>query len=136
MDCIFCDIVAHKSPAWIIYQDSDITAFFDYFPASKGHLLIVPNIHNSDIYDVPDTTLQKIASLSKKIALFYKEHLDIPALNILQNNGQAAGQVVFHYHMHLIPRIPWDNITLWWTPDESHRDSYDELRDYIQKNFS
>ncbi len=133
MDCIFCKIVAWEAPSWTVYQDEYITAFFDYFPASKGHLLIVPNDHYENLSTTPDEVLSKIIILSKKITLFYKQKLWIDNLNVVQRNGKHADQEVMHYHMHLIPREQDDDINLNWDSNESLRDSYNELKSFIEK---
>ncbi|MDC0506109.1 HIT family protein [Candidatus Gracilibacteria bacterium] len=135
MSCIFCDIVSGKAPSWIVYQDEYVTAFFDYFPASKGHVLIVPNAHYENLTMTPDEILSKIIVLSKRIALFYEQELSIDHLNIVQRNGKYADQEVMHYHMHVIPREKDDNIYLNWTPDEGLRDSYDELKQFISNGL-
>ena len=85
MECIFCDIVTKKASSWMIYQDEYISAFFDYFPASKWHVMIVPNKHYANIFEIPDDILSKISSLSKKISIFYKENLWIENINIIQS---------------------------------------------------
>lgn len=133
--CIFCQIVSKESPGWIVYQDNLVTAFFDYFPANKGHLLIVPNECYKNIFEIPEDTLAHLAKVSKKIAHVYKDVLWIEHMNILQNNGKFAGQEVFHYHMHLIPRTENDNVSLGWKFDESLRESYDELSKKIAENM-
>lgn len=131
MSCIFCNIVNKNSPSWTIYQDEYISAFFDYFPASKWHVLIVPNKHYSNLFEIPDEILEKITVLSKKIALFYKNNLWIENINILQSNWEIAWQEVLHYHMHIIPREKNDNVNFHWVPDEKIRDNYDELKKFI-----
>lgn len=73
--CIFCQIVTKESPSWTVYQDELVTAFFDYFPASNGHLLIVPNEHHANIFEIPEDTLAHLAKVSKKLALTYKQVL-------------------------------------------------------------
>ena len=73
--CIFCQIVSKESPSWTVYQDELVSAFFDYFPASEGHLLIVPNKHYENIFDIPEDTLAHLAKISKKLALAYKKTL-------------------------------------------------------------
>ena len=73
--CIFCQIVSKESPSWTVYQDELVSAFFDYFPASEGHLLIVPNKHYENIFDIPEDTLAHLAKISKKLALSYKKIL-------------------------------------------------------------
>jgi len=133
MKCIFCDIVNKKSPSWTVYQDEHISAFFDYFPASKGHILIVPNKHYENIFDTPKDILAKIIKLSKKIAVFYKEEMWISNINMVQSNWIFAGQEVMHYHMHLIPRGEDDNVNLHWNHDDAHRDEYDELKKFVAK---
>jgi len=131
MECIFCNIVNKKAPSWTVFQDEFISAFFDYFPATKWHLLIVPNKHYSNIFEIPEDILCKISALSKKISLFYKEKMWIENINILQSNGRLAWQVVFHYHMHIIPREIDDNVNFKWEHDESIRTEYDDLKEFI-----
>ena len=135
MDCIFCSIVNKSAPSWTIYQDEDICAFFDYFPASKWHILIVPNKHYENLHGTPDEILWKIIALSKKIAQFYKTDMWIENVNIHQSNGKLAWQEVFHYHMHLIPREAWDSVHFKWEANESLRNEYDELKEFISKGI-
>ena len=129
--CIFCQIVSWDAPSWTLYQDDLVTAFFDYFPASSGHLVIVPNQHHKNIFEIPEETLGHLAKVSKRIATVYKETLWIESINILQNNGALSGQTVFHYHMHLVPRSEGDSITFHWEADESLREGFDNLRKKI-----
>jgi histidine triad (HIT) family protein len=118
-----------------VYQDEYISAFFDYFPASKWHILIVPNEHYENLHKTPDEILWKIISLSKKIANFYKDEMWIENINIHQSNGKLAWQEVFHYHMHLIPRYASDKVHFKWEADESLRSEYDELKEFISKTL-
>jgi len=134
--CIFCQIVAWEAPSTSIYQDDLVTAFFDYFPASLGHLVIVPNQHHENIFEIPEDTLAHLAKVSKRIAVVYKNVLWIKNMNILQNNGALAGQTVFHYHMHIIPRTDWDSIQFWWETDESLRERFEELREKIVEGLN
>ncbi len=129
--CIFCQIVSWESPSWTIYQDELVSAFFDYFPASSGHLIIVPNAHHGNIFEIPEDTLAHLVKVSQKIARIYRDTLWVENINILQSNGSQAWQEVFHYHMHLIPRATWDNISLSWKADENLRDNYDELKERL-----
>lgn len=133
MNCIFCDIVKKKTTSWIIFQDNYITAFFDYNPASKWHILIVPNEHYSDIFDTPYIILWQIISFAKKISKFYKKELWIKDLNIIQSNWKHAWQEVFHYHMHIVPRTKNDNVKLKWKTNEGLREDFDELQKAIVK---
>lgn len=131
--CIFCSIVSWESPSWTIYSDDLVTAFFDYFPASAGHLVIVPNKHHENIFEIPEDTLAHLARVSKRIAHVYKDILWVEHMNILQNNGAQAWQTVFHYHMHLIPRTESDSITFSLPVNESLRESYDALKEKLSK---
>lgn len=133
---IFSDIVQKKAPAWIVYQDELVSAFFDYFPASNGHILIVPNEEYENIFEIPEDTLAHLAKVSKRIALIYKEVLWIEHINILQSNGTYAGQEVFHYHMHLIPRSENDTVSLWWKHHEDLREGYDQLQEKLIRAIS
>jgi len=106
--CIFCKIVNGEIPSRTIYEDDDLKAFLDVNPATKGHVLIIPKEHSRDLHDLPDATAEKVIKLAKRIAAKLKEELGCDGINILQNNGQTAGQTVFHYHLHIIPRYEDD----------------------------
>jgi histidine triad (HIT) family protein len=95
----------------------------------------VPNQHHENIFEIPEDTLTHLTKVSKKIATVYRDVLWVQDLNILQNNGAAAWQTVFHYHMHLIPRTPWDKMTFWWEANESLRDNYDEIKERLSGEF-
>ncbi len=132
---IFSDIVQKKSPAWIVYQDELVTAFFDYFPASMWHLLIVPNEIYENIFDIPENTLSHLAKVSKKIALVYRDILGVKDMNFIQSNWKIAGQEVFHYHMHLIPRYENDTVSFSWKHHEDLRERYNDLQKKIQEQL-
>jgi len=134
--CIFCDILSWDAPSWTLYQDKHVTAFLDYFPASFGHLVIVPNKHHENIFEIPEDTLTHLTKISKRIALAFKEQFWIQHINVLQNNGVQAWQTVFHYHMHLVPRSEWDTITFHWEADESLRERFDELREKMVEELN
>ncbi len=103
-DCIFCKLANGDIPTNMIYQDDDFAVIMDAAPVSKGHALILPREHADNLYELPDETASKLMPLAKKIASRMKERLNCDGLNILQNNGETAGQSVFHFHMHVIPR--------------------------------
>ena len=103
-DCIFCKLANGDIPTNMIYQDDDFAVIMDAAPVSRGHALILPKEHADNLYELPDETAAKLMPLAKKIASRMKERLDCDGLNILQNNGETAGQSVFHFHMHVIPR--------------------------------
>ncbi|MBM4384375.1 MAG: HIT family protein [Deltaproteobacteria bacterium] len=111
-DCIFCKIVAGLAPAARVHEDELTVSFMDLFPASRGHLLVVPKRHFSDILGADEASLVRVAANSRRIALALKRALAPDGIGVHQLNGAAAGQTVFHYHMHLIPRRMGDPLGL------------------------
>lgn len=103
-NCIFCKLANGQIPTNMIYQDDDFAVILDADPVSKGHALIIPKQHYSNIYELGDKEAQKIFPLAQKLAKHMTEVLGCDGFNVLQNNGETAGQSVFHFHMHLIPR--------------------------------
>jgi len=103
-DCIFCKILNGEIPAKKIYEDEKIYAFLDISPQGKGHTLVVPKKHSSDIFEVEEELLCEVLKVVKKLAIHIKEKLNPEGISIVQNNGEIAGQTVFHFHMHIIPR--------------------------------
>jgi histidine triad (HIT) family protein len=117
-DCIFCKIAAGEIPSATIYEDEDFRVILDLGPATKGHALILPKQHFADITQMPEELTAKAFVLAKKIVTFMKGALPSDGYNIVQNNGEAAGQMVFHFHIHLIPRYTNDHAGVGWKPGE------------------
>lgn len=115
-DCIFCKIANGEIPAATLYEDTDFRVILDLGPASKGHALILPKTHAANIYELPDELAAKAMVLAKKMAVKMTDKLECDGFNIVQNNGEIAGQTVFHFHMHLIPRYADDGVKLGWVP--------------------
>lgn len=130
-ECIFCKIANGEIPAATIYEDDDFRVILDLGPASKGHCLILPKAHYADLYELSDEMAQKVMVLAKKIGTQLKEKLHCAGLNVVQNNGITAGQTVFHYHLHLIPRYEGDHAAVEWTPGKLS----DEDREDILSKF-
>ena len=103
-NCIFCKLANGIIPTNMIYEDDDFAVILDSAPATKGHALILPKEHSANIYELPDETASKIFVLAKAQAAKMTEALECDGFNVVQNNGEVAGQTVFHFHMHLIPR--------------------------------
>jgi histidine triad (HIT) family protein len=102
--CIFCLIARGDEPAALVYRDDRVLAFMDLFPLSRGHLLVVPRAHAENIFDISEADMLAVAALQQKIAEVLKAELEPDGIAVYQANGTAAGQTVFHYHVHLIPR--------------------------------
>lgn len=117
-NCIFCKIAAGEIPSATLYEDDDFRVILDLGPASKGHALILPKEHYRNLYDIDDETLAKAALLAKKMVKKLTDVLGCDGYNVVQNNEPCAGQTVFHFHMHLIPRYEGDNVGLGWKTGE------------------
>ena len=115
-DCIFCKIANGEIPSATLYEDDDFRVILDLGPASKGHALILPKAHAANIYEISDDMAAKAMILAKKMATKMTEALKCDGFNIVQNNGEPAGQTVFHFHMHLIPRYEGDQVGITWKP--------------------
>ena len=116
MECIFCKIANGEIPSATLYEDNDFRVILDVNPASKGHTLILPKKHADNLYELPDETASKALVLAKSMASKIEGALECDGLNLVQNNGETAGQTVFHFHMHIIPRYKNDNVKLGWKP--------------------
>ena len=126
-DCIFCKVAGGEIPAATLYEDQDFRVILDLGPASRGHALILPKEHYANLYEMPEEPLGKAASLAKRMGEAMKKALKCDGLNLVQNNGAAAGQTVFHFHIHLIPRYDNDKVGLGWKPGTLTDQDRDEL---------
>lgn len=109
-DCIFCKIIEGEIPSFKVYEDDTFLAILDRFPGSTGSVLILTKRHAADMFSLNQTETAGLMPLAKRIAEKMLSTLNPAGLNILQNNGASAGQEIFHYHMHVIPRYENDNI--------------------------
>jgi len=117
-DCIFCKIVAGEIPARIVDEDERTIAFMDIAPATRGHALVIPRAHSSDLLSIDDDDLQAVAVAAKRLAASMKERLGADGVNLLNSCGPSAWQTVFHFHLHVIPRYKGDPLRLPWVPGE------------------
>lgn len=115
-ECIFCKIANGEIPSATLYEDDKFRVILDLGPASKGHALILPKIHAANIFEMPEDLAGEAFILAKRMAEKLTKALECDGFNIVQNNGECAGQTVFHFHMHLIPRYQNDNVHLLWKP--------------------
>ena len=110
VNCIFCKIASGEIPSATLYEDENFRVILDVGPASKGHALILPKDHYANINELPEEIVAKAFVLAKQMAARLTAALDCDGFNILQNNGETAGQTVFHFHIHLIPRYQNDHV--------------------------
>ena len=134
-DCIFCKIANGEIPSATIYENSDFRVILDVAPANRGHALIIPKEHFKDIFDIDAVTAGKLFSLATEVARAMKSVLHCDGLNIVQNNGLIAGQTVFHFHLHLVPRYEGDGIKLTWEQHESDSTDLQALAREIRKKI-
>ena len=125
--CIFCKIAAGEIPSATIYEDDDFRVILDIEPASKGHALILVKEHYANLYELPEELAAKVLLVAKKVIAKMTEIVGCDGYNVLQNNGTEAGQTVFHYHMHLIPRYKEDDVTITWKQGELTEDLKQEI---------
>ncbi|WP_346707369.1 HIT family protein [Massilistercora timonensis] len=126
-NCIFCKLANGDIPTATLYEDDDFRVILDAGPASKGHALILPKEHYKNLYELDDEIAAKALVLAKKMITKLTDVLGCDGYNIVQNNGEVAGQTVFHFHIHLIPRYEGDEVGLGWKMGELT----DEVRDEI-----
>ena len=113
-NCIFCKLANGEIPTATLYEDEDFRVILDASPASKGHALILPKEHYANLYELDDEVAAKTLVLAKRMITKLTDLLGCDGYNIVQNNGETAGQTVFHFHMHLIPRYKGDTVGLGW----------------------
>jgi histidine triad (HIT) family protein len=101
--CIFCKIIRKKAPASVIYEDEKVLAFLSNQPVNQGHSLVIPKNHYESIFDISDEEVAYLFKIVKRIAHSVRDATETEGIRIVQNNGEAAGQVIFHLHVHIIP---------------------------------
>ncbi len=107
---MFCAIAAHRAPASIVYEDETSLAFLDIHPLAPGHTLVIPREHCSGIFELSEPAGQAVMQATTRVARALRDELTPDGLNLLQSNGRAAGQTVFHFHFHVVPRWAWDGL--------------------------
>lgn len=132
-NCIFCKIIDGQIPSNTIYEDDEFKVILDVNPASKGHALILPKEHYSNLFEIEEEVAAKAMKLAKKLATHMTEVLKCDGFNLLQNNNEVAGQTVFHFHMHLIPRYEnmKNNDILNWSHETFSAEEMKEICDLL-----
>lgn len=132
-NCLFCKIIDNQIPSFVAYENNQFKVILDKFPGNKGHTLILTKEHFDDIYQMDSDTAGKLFALATVVARALKEKLDCQGLNLLQNNGEVAGQTVPHFHLHLIPRYTDDGMTIPWKTKEFTNQEMQELAEGIRR---
>ncbi|MGN1084044.1 MAG: HIT family protein [Lachnospiraceae bacterium] len=134
-NCIFCKIVNGEIPSATVYEDEKFRAIMDIAPAAKGHVILLPKKHAANLLEADDSLLSAALPVVKKISNGIKKTLSCDGINVLQNNGEAAGQSVFHLHIHMIPRYDGDGVTVPWEQKSYADGEAAELAKKIAKNL-
>ena len=135
MDCIFCAIAERRAPAEMIFEDEQTMAFMDINPANPGHTLVIPKQHMRDIYELDEEMTTAVMRTAVRVAKAIEAALQPDGLNLLQSNGQAGGQAVFHFHMHVIPRWYGDGLHLARPPVRRERQAVEEVAARIKAHL-
>lgn len=131
-DCIFCKLAGGQIPTATLFENDEFRVILDAGPASKGHCLVLPKEHYANVFEIPEDVLGRAYGVAKMMAAKLTEVTGCDGVNILQNNGEAAGQTVFHFHIHVIPRWNDGNEVIGWTPGTLT----DEVRDELLAAFA
>jgi histidine triad (HIT) family protein len=121
-DCLFCKIVAGDVPATRVREDERTVAFMDINPATRGHMLVIPREHSTNLLEIAGEDLAACAATAKELTALVSERLGADGVNVLNSCGRAAWQTVFHFHLHVIPRYAGDPLRLPWTPTPGDRE--------------
>ncbi len=130
-DCIFCKIANGEIPSKALYEDENFKVILDLSPATKGHALILPKEHAANLYELSDEVASKTLLLAKSMVTKMTEKLKCDGFNLVQNNGEIAGQTVLHFHMHLIPRYHDDGQKINWVPGEASQEELEDIKKQI-----
>ncbi|WXG42600.1 MAG: HIT domain-containing protein [Promethearchaeati archaeon SRVP18_Atabeyarchaeia-1] len=136
--CRFCDIAGHRLPASFVFDSPEIVAFMDAFPISYGHVLVVPTAHYASIFEMPEELVAEAFKLSKRICVAARSAIgNVNGVNLLQNNGDSAGQKIPHFHIHVIPRASTANEDTRWTPfrKPAERGVLDDIAERIRRKL-
>ncbi len=133
--CLFCRIVHKQAPASIVYEDMQVLAFMDIRPVSQGHTLVIPKQHYEDICDTPEDLLAATYKVTKKIAIAVKKATNADGISIIQQNGKAAGQDIFHLHVHVVPRFEGQKTPRFSELKEVERAKLDVMAEKIRQQL-
>ena len=132
-DCLFCAILDGDLPSFKLYEDDHFYVMLDRFPKCLGHTLILPKSHAANIFELSEEDARNLIPLAQKVAAVLRQVLNFDGLNLLQNNGAAAGQQVFHFHLHLVPRMEKDNMVIQYPPLDPATEEFKEMMEKIKQ---
>jgi len=131
-DCVFCKIVARQIPATVVHEDAETLAFMDIGQVNPGHVLVACKAHVENVYGLQDAQAAAVFRAAAKVARAIRAAFDPPGLSIYQGNGKPAGQTVFHFHLHVLPRHDADGMQLVWPVKNPPREKLAEYAALIR----
>ena len=131
-NCIFCKIANGEIPSRTLYEDEKFRVILDLGPATKGHALVLPKEHFADIYEIPADLAAGTFEIGQQMAVRMRERLHTDGANLVQNNGEAAGQTVSHFHLHVIPRYKGDGQHILWKPGKASDQELDAVAETLR----
>jgi histidine triad (HIT) family protein len=134
-DCIFCKIVAGEIPSFTLCEDERTLAFMDINPANDGHALVIPKRHARDLHEIADADAAAVIATARRVAGAVDRTVKPAGLNLVQCNGEAAGQSVFHFHMHVLPRATGDELKMNWGLTPGDMQAIGALAERIRENL-
>jgi histidine triad (HIT) family protein len=134
-DCLFCKIAAEEIPATKVYEDDEVIAFLDIKPVNPGHTLVIPKEHYANLSETPDDTAASLMRVVPHLSRAIMKAVDAPAFNLGVNNGEPAGQVIHHTHLHIMPRFEDDGWDIWHGKDDLSPEKADEISGKIRQNL-
>lgn len=135
-DCLFCKIIASEIPTTKVYEDEHTLAFLDIHPINIGHTLVIPKAHHANLYETPNETLAHLAVVIKKLSIAIKDAVHADGINIGMNNDPVAGQVIFHTHIHVIPRFSGDGLIHWHSARDYTEGEMEKISEKIKDTFT
>lgn len=135
-NCIFCKIANGEMPSYTLYEDNDFRVIFDISPATEGHALVIPKEHYKNLFELDETIASKALVIAKKVATELSSELNCDGFNLLQNNEEIAGQTVFHFHIHLIPRYKGDSVKFGTTNGKINETTASVLAEKIKNKLA
>jgi histidine triad (HIT) family protein len=134
-NCVFCKIVQRQVPSSVIFEDEAVLVFLDIRPLNLGHSLVIPKAHYVDLFDIPQTLLSQVHVASQKVAFAIKEATEADGISIIQQNGKAAGQDIFHLHVHVVPRFEGQKLPHFSELQIVDRSKLDEMATKIKQHL-
>ena len=133
--CVFCKIARKQAPASVVYENESVLAFLDIRPLNEGHTLVIPKEHYVTIFEVPEELVAHLYRIVKRVALAVRESTKADGISIIQQNGKAAGQEVFHLHVHVIPRFEGQKLPRFGEISEADREKLNQVAANLRRHI-